>query len=145
LARSLAPRASLVAADITRFALAPASVDAVVSFFALGHLPPAAHAPLVAEIARWLRPGGFLLTSAPLHVGEEVEQGWLDVPMYFGGIGEAAMTRAVRDAGLDLVSAEQVAQDEGDGQVATFLWVTATRPVVTRGAGGPAGPRAGRA
>ena len=128
LARALAPRASLVAADITAFALAPASVDAVVSFFALGHLPPAAHAPLVAEIARWLRPGGFLLTSAPLHVGEGVEHGWLGVPMYFGGIGEAAMTRAVRDAGLTMVGAERVTQDEGDGQIAEFLWVTATKP-----------------
>jgi SAM-dependent methyltransferase len=128
LARELAPRASLVAADITRFALAPASVDAVVSFFALGHVPPAAHAPLVAEIARWLRPGGFLLTSAPLHVGEDVEDGWLGVSMYFGGIGEDATILAVRDAGLNLVSAERVAQDEGDGQIAVFLWVTAGKP-----------------
>jgi SAM-dependent methyltransferase len=128
LARELAPRASVVAADITRFTLAPASVDAVVSFFALGHVPPAAHAPLIAEIARWLRPGGFLLTSAPLHAGEDVEDGWLGVPMYFGGIGEDAMTLAVRDAGLSLVSAERVAQDEGDGQIVVFLWVTATKP-----------------
>jgi SAM-dependent methyltransferase len=128
LARDLAPRASLVAADITTFALAPASVDAVVSFYALGHLPPAAHAPLVAEVARWLRPGGFLLTSAPLIAGEDVEDGWLGVPMYFGGIGERAMTAAVRDAGLTLVSAERVAEDEGDDQIVEFLWLTAIKP-----------------
>jgi SAM-dependent methyltransferase len=151
LAHELAPRASLVVADITSFAVAPASVDAVVSFFALGHLPPASHAPLVAEIARWLRPGGFLLTSAPLHAGEDVEDDWLGVPMYFGGIGEAAMLRAVDDAGLRLVSAEQVAQDEGDGQVAVFLWVTATKPSAEPAAAGAvtrgerwAGRRAGR-
>jgi SAM-dependent methyltransferase len=127
LARALAPRASLVVADITRFELAPASVDAVVSFFALGHLPPDSHAPLLASVARWLRPGGLLLTSAPLIAGEGVDPGWLGVPMYFGGIGEAAMTDAVQEAGLTLVSAERVAQDEGDGRVVEFLWVTATR------------------
>jgi len=128
LARDLAPRASLVAADITAFSLASGSVDAVVSFFALGHVPPAAHVPLLAEIARWLRPGGFLLTSAPLLAGEDVEERWLGVPMYFGGIGERAMTAAVRDAGLTLVSAERVGEDEGEGQVVEFLWVTATKP-----------------
>jgi SAM-dependent methyltransferase len=146
LARDLAPRASLVAADITAFALAPSSVDAVVSFFALGHLPPAAHAPLIIEIARWLRPGGFLLTSAPLIAGGEVQDGWLGVPMYFGGIGEQAMTDAVRDAGLTLVSAERVGEDEGEGRVVEFLWVTATKPAgFTREAAGRPDPLAGRA
>ena len=48
--------------------------------------------------------------------------------MYFGGIGEQAMTAAVRDAGLTLVSAERVGEDEGEGQVVEFLWVTATKP-----------------
>lgn len=128
LARTLAPRASLVAADITTLRLAPSSVDAVVSFYALGHLPPAAHAPLVAEVARWLRPGGFLLTSAPLGEGGGIEDDWLGVPMYFGGIGERAMTDAVRDAGLRLLAAERVGEDEGDGQLVEFLWVTAGKP-----------------
>jgi SAM-dependent methyltransferase len=129
LARRLAPRASLVLADLTTFQLAPASVDAVVSFFSLGHLPPSAHADLVARIATWLRPGGLLVTSAPITPGDEVEDGWLGVPMYFGGIGEGAMLAAVTDAGLELESAERVGEDEGEGRVVEFLWVTATRPV----------------
>jgi SAM-dependent methyltransferase len=128
LARELAPRASLVMADITTFELAPASIDAVVSFFALGHLPPDTHASLVASIARWLRPGGFLLTSAPLIAGVGVEPDWLGVPMFFGGVGERAMTDAVRDAGLTLVGAERVGEDEEAGRVVEFLWVTATKP-----------------
>ena len=128
LARDLAPRASLVAADITAFSLASGSVDAVVSFFALGHVPPAAHAPLLAEIARWLRPGGFLLTSAPLIAGEDVEDaGWV-CRCTSAASARRAMTAAVRDAGLTLVSAERVGEDEGDGQVVEFLWVTATKP-----------------
>jgi cyclopropane fatty-acyl-phospholipid synthase-like methyltransferase len=128
LARRLAPRASLVAADITTFHLAPASVDAVVSFFALGHLPPRTHADLMVRIASWLRPGGLLVTSAPLTAGDDVEDGWLGVPMYFGGIGEEAMLAAVSAAGLVLESAERVGEDEGEGRIVEFLWVTATRP-----------------
>lgn len=125
LARRAAPTAALVRADMTRFALRPGSVDAVASFYALGHLPPATHAPLLRSVAEWLRPGGVLLTSAPLTAGEEVAADWLGVPMYFGGIGEQATRDAVRAAGLRLVDVEVVEEDEGGGHVARFLWLTA--------------------
>jgi len=128
IARRLAPRAGLVQADLVDFTLRAGSVDAVVSFFALGQLPPDAHSPLLQRAATWLRPGGLLLTSAPLDPGAAVEEGWLGVPMYFGGIGVAATLQAVTDAGLVVESAREIAEDEGDDRVVTFLWVLATKP-----------------
>ena len=136
LARRLAPAASLVQADLCDLALASGSVDAVVSFYALGHLPSVAHAPLMRRIGEWLRPGGLVLTSAPLVAGDDVEEGWLGVPMFFGGIGVQPMVDAVTGAGLTLERAEQVPEDEGAGKVVSFLWVTATKPV--RGTSTPA-------
>jgi SAM-dependent methyltransferase len=50
-----------VQADMTAFQLAPASVDAVVSFYALIHVPLADQQPLFARIRGWLRPGGYFL------------------------------------------------------------------------------------
>jgi SAM-dependent methyltransferase len=139
LAASAAPTALLVRADITEFALRPASVDAVVSFYALGHLPPPAHAPLVAAIATWLRPGGLLLTSAPRIPGDGVDD-WVGVPMYFGGIGDEPTLAAVRTAGLTVEASEVVPEYEPDGGIARFHWITATKPRV--GAGfEPATPR----
>jgi SAM-dependent methyltransferase len=126
LARRLAPRAGLVRADITAFALVPGSVDAVVSFYATGHLAPAAHSPLYAEIARWLRPGGLLLTSAPLGAGEGVEQDWLGQPMYFGGIGVDATLDAIESAGF-VIEEHEVVDDDAAGRE-RFLWVTASLP-----------------
>lgn len=128
LARRLAPDASLVQADLTDVAFAPGSVDAVVSFYALGHLPSREHAPLLARIASWLRPGGLLLTSAPLQPGDGVEDGWLGVPMFFGGIGTDATLEAVTAAGLTVESAREIPEDEGEDRVVAFLWVTATLP-----------------
>lgn len=125
IARRLAPRASLVRADVGRLALRPASVDAVVSFYATGHLPAEAHRPLYAAIGRWLRPGGLLVTTAPLAAGEDVQADWLGVPMFFGGIGAEATVAAVRDAGLEAEQAEVIADD--DAGVERFLWVTAVR------------------
>jgi cyclopropane fatty-acyl-phospholipid synthase-like methyltransferase len=128
IAQRLAPGATLVQADVTELALRPGAVDAVVSFFALGHLPGASHAPLLARIGEWLRPGGLLLTSAPLTPGDDNDSDWLGVPMFFGGIGVDATLAAVEAAGLEVEKAEAVAEDAGEGQVERFLWVTATKP-----------------
>jgi SAM-dependent methyltransferase len=138
IARRLAPRASFVQADLTRFALQLGSVDAAVSFYATGHLPRAAHAPFYAEVARWLRPGGLLVTSAPLLAGDDDDE-WLGVPMFFGGIGAEATVAAVEAAGLVVESADEV-DEQVDGQVERFLWVTA----ISRGAAGPGVRPAGR-
>jgi cyclopropane fatty-acyl-phospholipid synthase-like methyltransferase len=60
-ARRLVPGASLVQADMTDLQLAPASVDAVVSFYALIHVPLADQQALFPRIRDWLRPGGYFL------------------------------------------------------------------------------------
>ena len=125
LARRHAPGATLVQADMTRLSVRPRSVDAVASFYALGHLPGAAHAPLLTAIGGWLRPGGLLVTSVPLTPGDGVEEGWLGVPMFFGGIGREATLAAVEAGGLTV---EDVSRHGPEGE--TFDWVVA-------GAAGP--------
>ena len=85
------------------------------------------HAPLFAAIASWLRPGGLLLTSAPRIPGDEFED-WIGVPMYFGGIGDEATLAAVRIAGLTVEASEVVAENEPNGHISRFHWITATKP-----------------
>jgi SAM-dependent methyltransferase len=60
-ARQLVPGAQLVQADIADLHLQPGSLDAVVSFYALIHLPLYDQQAVLPRISRWLRPGGFLL------------------------------------------------------------------------------------
>ena len=57
----LVPAASLVQADMTALHLRPASLDAVVSFYALIHVPLIDQQALFPRIRSWLRPGGYLL------------------------------------------------------------------------------------
>lgn len=128
LAQQDAPTALLVHADMTRFAVRPASLDAVACFYALGHIPSHQHAPLFAAIASWLRPGGLLVTSAPVTPGDEISADWLGVRMFFGGIGTDATRRAVQAAGLTMDTFEVVEEDEGDGHRVAFLWLVARRP-----------------
>lgn len=57
------PNLHFLQADAQRFALAPASVDVVVSFETLEHFPDQAH--FLAALKRTLAPGGLLLVSTP--------------------------------------------------------------------------------
>jgi len=62
-ARRLIPAAGLVQADMMALAFAPASLDAVVSFYALTHLPLADQRALFPRIRSWLRPAGLFLAT----------------------------------------------------------------------------------
>jgi SAM-dependent methyltransferase len=76
-ARRLVPAARLIQADMAALQFAPASLDAVVSFYALIHLPLADQRPLFARIRSWLRPGGLLLaiTGAQAWTGTDYFHG----------------------------------------------------------------------
>jgi cyclopropane fatty-acyl-phospholipid synthase-like methyltransferase len=123
LAKANAPGARLVQADLTTLSGRPGSVDAVAAFYAFGHLPAAAHAPLLTAIGGWLRPGGVLLANAPLSAGDGTEE-WLGVEMFFGGIGRQPTIAALVAGGLTIESAEEVQEDRKE----RFLWVVAVRP-----------------
>lgn len=76
-ARELAPAASLVQADMTALRLTPASLDAVVSFYAVIHLPLADQRALFPRIRTWLRDGGYFLAT----VGADR---WAGTESFFG-------------------------------------------------------------
>ena len=128
-ARERVPRATLMRADMTRVRFEPESFDAVVSLFALAHVPRAELPALVERIACWLRPGGwFLATMGARGRGEAVEPDWLGVPMFFSSLRADESKRLVRSAGLAIELDEIVTQTEpGHGDVA-FLWLLARRP-----------------
>ena len=99
-ARHLVPTASLVQADMTALHLQRGSVDAVVSFYALIHVPLEDQRALFPRIRSWLRPGGYLL----------------------------AITGADRWTGVETYLGAQMFWDHAD--TATYLrWFTAARLV----------------
>jgi SAM-dependent methyltransferase len=89
-ARRLVPAASLVQADMTALHLWPSSLDAVVSFYALIHVPLADQRALFPRIRGWLRPGGYLLaivgadrwTGTERYLGADMFWGHADTTTY---------------------------------------------------------------
>jgi hypothetical protein len=66
-AHQLVPAAWFAQADMTAFSLRPASVGAVVSFYALIHVPLADQQALFPRVRRWIRTGGYFLAIAGAH------------------------------------------------------------------------------
>jgi SAM-dependent methyltransferase len=128
LARRNVPDATFRVADMTTLDVAPSSLDAVVAFYSLTHVPREDHAALLAAIRRWLRPGGLFLASmgADDEPGD-VERDWLGVDMYFSHFGPSANRRLVARAGFEIVSTE-IAVEPEDRHDARFLWVVARAP-----------------
>lgn len=81
-ARQLVPGATFIEADMVTWDSEPASFDAVVSFYALIHLPIQDQQDLFSRIRRWLRPSGLLLVIVGHHEWTSIED-YLGAPMFW--------------------------------------------------------------
>jgi len=137
LARSNVPTATFVQADMTSLERPAASLDAVVAFYSLTHVPRDEHAALFARIRSWLRPGGLFVGSLGVEDSpDEVEAGWLGLDMFFSHFSARVNRRLVAEAGLEIERAEVVAEPE-DRHDARFLWVVARAPDGAAAGDGP--------
>jgi SAM-dependent methyltransferase len=128
-ARALVPLADFVCADITTIAFDLGSFDAVVSLFALIHLPLEDQPSLLARIAAWLRPGGVFLATTGYWAWTGAEENWLGggAPMWWSHADVATYRRWITTAGLSVEREEFV--PEGDGGHALFWTRRPQNPV----------------
>lgn len=78
---------------------APSAFDAVVSFYALIHLPLEDQRPLVFRIAQWLRPNGYLLAIVGHGEWTGIEN-YMGAPMFWDHADAATYLSWFIDAGL---------------------------------------------
>jgi SAM-dependent methyltransferase len=139
-ASDLVPGGDFLHADYTAVELPDESFDAVVALYTFGHVPREALPAVFDSVARWLRPGGFLLaTTSRRDLPGDVQDDWLGAPMFFAGYDVETNLRLLTESGLEMLEHEVVEQDEGEEGLAAFLWILARKPP---GRGG--GPRSGR-
>lgn len=114
-ARQLVPAARFMQVDATRIAFGNGVFDAVVCLYTLIHMPLGKQPKLLRHIARWLRPGGWLLATTGSEAWTGTEQSWLGgpAPMWWSQ-GDAADYRSwLREAGLDIIEESFVPEDDG--------------------------------
>jgi cyclopropane fatty-acyl-phospholipid synthase-like methyltransferase len=98
-ARRLVPAARLVQADMATVQFGPASLDAVVSFYALIHLPLADQRALFPRISDWLRPAGLFLAIVGAQPWTGTED-FLGADMFWEHAGTASYLNWLEQAGL---------------------------------------------
>ena len=122
LAAQRVPAASFLKADMTDLDLPAESFDAVTAFYSFNHIPRAEQQPLLAKIARWLRPGGFLLASFGRGGAADDVEPWLGVPMFFASHDPVTNTRHLAEAGFTPVVDEIVEMETPLGRE-VWQWV----------------------
>ncbi len=124
LAREAVPGATFVQGDMAAVEFPAASFAAVISLYAIIHLPREEQPALLARIVSWLAPGGRFLATWPVVAWEGEDRDWRGwgAAMWWSHHGSAENLALLRDAGLSI---EQAAtRTEGDE---TWLWVLARR------------------
>jgi SAM-dependent methyltransferase len=125
IARREVPGAAFHEARIEDVDLDSESVDLVVSFFAIIHVPREEHAALFARAFTWLRPGGAALLSLGVTDNpDDYEADWHGAPMRWSHFDAETSLRLMRDAGLEIEFAE--VEEFADGE--RHLFVVARRP-----------------
>ncbi|MFG2729006.1 class I SAM-dependent methyltransferase [Streptomyces canus] len=119
-ARERVPQAEFIHVDATAATFAAASFDAVVSFYALVHVPLDEQPPLLQKIAGWLRPGGWFVATTGHRAWTGVEEDWLGggAPMWWSHADAATNREWIAQTGLTIECEEFV--PEGDGGHALF-------------------------
>lgn len=119
LATENVPGAAHVQADMTALPFATRSVDAVVAYWSLIHVPAEDHRAVLEEFRRVLRPDGRLLVCEGTHEWTGENPDWLDtgVTMQWEIAGSEKTRERLRELGfavLDAGGVPEELQEEGD-------------------------------
>jgi ubiquinone/menaquinone biosynthesis C-methylase UbiE len=127
LARELLPDATFIQADMTALDFPDGSFDAIVSYFAIIHVPREEHSLVLGNFHRMLTPGGLLLISTGAGDNpDDTEEDWLGggATMYWSHYGRTDNLRMIAEAGFDIIWERLVTEDEEFGG-GTHLFVLA--------------------
>ena len=104
-AMQLVPAAHFICSDICDVQIPAASLAAVVSFYAIIHMPLEEHPRLFAKIDGWLRPGGYLLAIVGHQAWTGSDGSYLGVEggkMAWSHADEATYLRWIAESGLQV-------------------------------------------
>ncbi|MDJ0757036.1 MAG: methyltransferase domain-containing protein [Ardenticatenaceae bacterium] len=115
-ARQLVPGAHFLVADMTNLEFPTAHFDAVVSFYAIIHLPLEEQPELFRKMGRWLTPGGYLMITVGHTAWTGTEKEWLGVQgatMVWSHADDKTYERWLQESGFTIHWTRFI--PEGDG------------------------------
>jgi SAM-dependent methyltransferase len=123
-ARAAIPEAEFVCSDFTDLELPADSLDGVIAFYTLNHVPRELLGPLLTSCHEWLVPDGVLCVAFGTSDNPGWTGEWLGAETFFASHPPEINSQLVRDAGFAIERDEVVTFDEPEGPV-DFQWVLA--------------------
>ncbi len=108
LARTHAPAADLVAGDITHLPFRRGAFDAVVSYYAIIHVPREEHRDLVRDIHRVLKPSGLALLCMGEHDNPRDIAEYMGTQMFWSHFDGETNARILVEVGFEILWAKPV-------------------------------------
>jgi SAM-dependent methyltransferase len=102
-ARQLVPRAQFECADMSSVEFPSQSFAAVVSLYAIIHVPIEEQLAIFQNIGRWLQPGGYLLATLGSTAWTGTEDDWHGAPMYWSHADKATYVAWLEELGFDIL------------------------------------------
>jgi cyclopropane fatty-acyl-phospholipid synthase-like methyltransferase len=103
LARAQVREAEFSVADMASCDFPAASFDAVVSFYAIFHLPREQHEGVFRNVHRWLAAGGYFLASLASHAEDGYTEDFFGVEMYWSNFAPVEYGPMLERCGFEIV------------------------------------------
>lgn len=122
-ARQIVPRAEFICADMTEIDFPTGSFAAIVSLYAVIHVPLDEQPALFSKLFEWLQPAGYLLVTVGSQAWTGIEENWLDVSgatMFWSHADAATYESWLADAGFKLHWSRFIAEGNDGGHQLIF-------------------------
>jgi SAM-dependent methyltransferase len=129
-ARQLVPAATFLEADLTAVRFSPASLDAVLAFYSIIHVPLAEQPALLHRVAGWLRPGGVFAATVGHRAWTGVDPDWLGggAAMWWSHADAATYRRWLVGTGLRVEVERLLPDGSADSDESGAVLFVARRP-----------------
>jgi SAM-dependent methyltransferase len=112
-ARKLVGNGRFRTADISQLTFLDEQFAAIISFYTIFHLPLGEQPDLLANIYRWLQPGGYFMATVGHTAWTGIEADWLGAAMYWSHADEATYRQWLTDLHLELMWTRFIPEGEG--------------------------------
>lgn len=121
-ARENIPEAEIIQGDFFEANLANSSLDAVVSFYAIFHIPREEHRKLFEQINNWLKPEGYILVTVASTEMEDLKESWNGAEIKWSSFEGSKTLEIIEKSGFEIVRTY-----EEDWRDEDHLWVLARK------------------
>ena len=135
LARQNVPQARFLCGDITQLGFPDGSFDAIVSYYAIIHIPRETHRALLCNFHRMLRPGGWALLCLGASDLPDDREDYMGAPMYWSHYDADTYLRMLPECGFAVVW-HSIVPDCLDDNGGAHLFALAQKPPNMLGGGG---------